>query len=578
MNKIGIAIQITLQGVREPIVANGGNWNSKKDIRSILAHVPSFGDDTNMITTFISFDRTGCYITVARPISGRPLDNVAGFIYIHNSIIIDGAEVDEIINRVKQLISKSELPDEAKLQQLFSKEYPTKKHPQEYAPSCKEEIFAVRDTGYFSIKELFDHDRYQQYYSKYTCIFLTDDISIIKDAEDLTQKPLKKFVTVLPPQPQNIITVLGRGITITHQGGKPFDTLMQFEQNKQYTACAQKEGFEPVAFEFIADKDEMECPLPKDIQWKKIISADQFVIKSQVSKPIEDVKIYINGKDISHNPIALPQQECVRAEVMIEAYDHDPYTGSIDLWNLQDTKNITLSPKRETIQTTICLANGETGEISITAPDIDKYTSPIKYYVFRKKGLVVNKRAIWQERLIGFGAALIIFLMGFAVAFTYDLLTSKKDEDSKAKTEETAQAESKSTEQDNVDSRKEAIDYLDNNTEWKRADMEKIQLLKGLFDDINERHIEDIIRRQNDLKDSKQFMELINTLNSLQTNTPRNNDVIIISDLINALKEQSKESTNKSGHTDTDESSKTTADKDGNTKNKKANAKKTSGK
>ena len=196
MSKIGIAIKITSAGSGQPIAINGGDWAKRViDVRDILKHIPSMVSDHSKIIVFVSFTEDACLLTVARTVSGRSWDNVAGWIHIPSNLIITGQEVNSVISKVKKLISATELPDDAELKALFGKEYETKSISARYEASKKDGKFAKRDTVIYSLEELLGENRYQSYYSEYNAIFLTSDIDAVIDAEDVSSKKLSALIT-----------------------------------------------------------------------------------------------------------------------------------------------------------------------------------------------------------------------------------------------------------------------------------------------------------------------------------------------------------------------------------------------
>ena len=243
MNKIGFAIKITSQGAGQPIAVNGGDWvQHVVDIRDLLKHIPSMEEDYKRSILFFSFDESGCYITVAHTISGRPGDNVAGWIYIPSSIIIDGGRVNELINQARMIIHNSIVPDETELRQIFSQEYELRKIPVKCQSSNQTGGIAKRDTGIYSIQELMGEARYQSYYSNYKYVFLTDEIDSVVDATDLTHEPLKIPIILFPPTSQELYETFGASVTLKLSNGRAFQNPIQTNKDAIISLSAEREG------------------------------------------------------------------------------------------------------------------------------------------------------------------------------------------------------------------------------------------------------------------------------------------------------------------------------------------------
>ena len=89
MNKLGFAIKIANEGVRSIIECNKGEWSNKVvDIREYLKFFSGLQGTSNAVM-FMSFDKSGCFLTVFRSIPGRVGDFSSAWIYIPNSIKIE---------------------------------------------------------------------------------------------------------------------------------------------------------------------------------------------------------------------------------------------------------------------------------------------------------------------------------------------------------------------------------------------------------------------------------------------------------------------------------------------------------
>ena len=210
MNKIGLTIRRYKDGpmdLTDPI--NPGDWTKKVvDIRATLNLYAN--SDMSRFATFMSFGETGTYITIARLIGGRGGENVAAWLFIPNTITVDGKQVVALVNAVKGELLKSQI-DKNAISKWFSSEYPEtqfakflpSKQMGTNAPTAKRTYGTAADTP--SLEQLVGENRYQPYYAEYAAILLTGADSLPLDptasasVKDLTKQPLKEYGTLLPP-------------------------------------------------------------------------------------------------------------------------------------------------------------------------------------------------------------------------------------------------------------------------------------------------------------------------------------------------------------------------------------------
>ena len=411
MSKIGIAIKITSAGSSQPYVVNGGDWTKRViDVRDILKHVPSMASDHAPMVVFVSYIEDACLITVARTVSGRSWDNVSGWIHIPNNLIISGQEVNSIISKVKNIISAYELPEESELKALFNTEYDTKSVSARYEASKKDGKYAKRSTIVYPLEELLGKYRYQSYYSEYNAVFLVSDTDAITDAVDLSAKPLSALITLIPPTTREIQDKLGRFVTLKLASGQVFNDPILLNKGQTITLTAEREGYEPTSVMVTAESDGQECILPKT-EWNKKISKSNFNIKSDSGKNLNDnATIRVNAVDITTRPRTLSEKECESVDVVVSANGYDTFKSKLNLLK-NSTISIVLNRRVDEFKKKVYLKNGSTGEISISGKGIDRYESPIKGYVVCDDYLEYMPGNVWLQRLIGFGVAVVIWLI-----------------------------------------------------------------------------------------------------------------------------------------------------------------------
>lgn len=506
MSKIGIAIKITSAGSGQPIAINGGDWAKRViDVRDILKHIPSMVSDHSKIIVFVSFTEDACLITVARTVSGRPWDNVAGWIHIPSNLVITGQEVNSVISKVKKLISATELPEDAELNALFGKEYDTKSISARYEASKRDGKFAKRDTVIYSLEELLGENRYQSYYSEYNAVFLTSEIDAVVDAEDVSSRKLSTLITLIPPTTREIQDKLGKFVTLLLSSRQVFNDAILLNKGQTITLIAERDGFEPISFMVTAETDGQVCTLPKAV-WSKKISTANFDVKSESGKDLNGkAKISVNDIDITTRPHFFSENECESAYVVISANGYDTFKSKVRLLGYNRLP-IVLDRRIEEFRKKIQLKNGATGEISIAGKGINRYESPIKGYVENDGYLEYMPGNVWLQRLIGFGVAvmlwLIILFIGwwdsveFQTTSDFPWIEAVSKEAKRATIEtQTQYTLDNSQNEENLDNAtvsqttptdlNAAINYLDSNDVWEKSELEKYPDLHGLFDDLN---------------------------------------------------------------------------------------------
>lgn len=531
MNKIGFAIKITREGAGQAIAVNGGDWvRHVVDIRDQLKHIPLMAEDYKRSIIFFSFDESGCYITVAHTISGRVWDNVAGWIYIPSSIVIDGGRVNELINQARMIVHNSIIPDETELRPIFSQEYELRKIPVKYQSSNQTGGIAKRDTGIYSIQELMGEARYQSYYSNYKYVFLTDEIDSVVDATDLTHEPLKIPIILFPPTSQELYETFGASVTLKLSNGRAFQNPIQTNKDAIISLSAEREGFEPIYFPITAENDGQTCPLPRNLEWKKRITTANFKVITETGEILQEkARIWVNGVELSQQPMLLTQRQALSAEVSVKVKGYEPYTGHLDLWNLE-IQRVRLQIEIKKFEAKIDLKNGHQGKITVSGPEIDEYESPIQGYAYTGRRLEYQPEGVWKNRLIGFAAAAVIVLVillvnwfshiqfkeadgfpWFRIVNTEQVQEQKKPEIRKQRVETTTK-DDQTPEKKESESAYNAVEYLDTHDTWVKEEMINFTELKNLYEEMNSYDFEAIKKRKEMLGKSSRFMELIKVI------------------------------------------------------------------
>lgn len=522
MNKLGFAIKIANEGVRSIIECNKGEWYNKVvDIREYLKFFSGLQGTSNAVM-FMSFDKSGCFLTLLRSIPGRLGDFLSAWIYIPNSIKIETEYIESTIKFVKGLLSESNLSDKRQeIEDFFAKGYPKKEIIVTNQPCGNRYAFRYVG-GDYTLSEILDGG-YQKYYSEYKAIFLLDkngDVCIADGMKgilvDLTDRPIKKICVVKAPS-QTDLDSLGRGVSIVYNNKLFVNSL--FEKGTKLQLFLNRDGFEPIPLPLIEIENELQT-IPLDLsyrdKWKKKISCNTFRVVDLEGNDIEEVvTIKVNGKET----VLLPEKECLNVKVDVKA---DGYEECSQYCNLSDKREIKIYLRRakQSHRYFIKMSNGKVAEMTLSADKLPRKT-PLKWYYVDK----VNKRSEPMMEPFPLIAILISLLVtgaiiGFVACWLWFNVISK-DNTTETSTETAVKAVVKDEKKPTTPAEQSpGREYLENNAVWKKSEMEAIPDLKGLFDALNTYNKEKI----NELCEGKEFggrMDtIISTLTKIEGNLP----------------------------------------------------------
>lgn len=329
MNKIGLKIRRYKDGpmdLTDPI--NPGDWTNKVvDIRATLNLYAN--SDMSRFATFMSFGETGTYITIARLIGGRGGENVAAWLFIPNTITVDGKQVVTLVNAVKRELLKSQI-DKNAISQWFSYEYPETQFAKflpskpmgANAPTAKRTYGTAADTP--SLEQLVGENRYQPYYAEYAAILLTGADSLPLDqtasasVNDLTKQPLKEYGTLLPPAQGSLPTgtkayINSRELAMPIMLEK--GTVMIKLTRPGYEGCVDS----------IRLSEKCQQYLPAGLKWRKIIDPKNIRVIDDMGAPVKNAQITINGGRINA-PVSVPEEMLSQVHVTVKCNGY----GTID--------------------------------------------------------------------------------------------------------------------------------------------------------------------------------------------------------------------------------------------------------
>lgn len=543
MNKIGFRIYRFKEGPSVGLTVNEGDWTKKVvDIRDILKLYNS--EDESKFAMFMSFSETGTYITIARSISGRGGDNTAAWIYIPNNIEVTGTDIIPIIEVVKEELSASKSNVE-RLTQIFNKDYRAMESA-DYMPSSTEKVFAKRDVGFYSLKELIGEKRYQPIYANYHTVLINDNDSmeiVDKNLADLTKEKLVETLVFCPPFRQDIPS----GVTVHfNTAGYPlFNKPVRVYKSTNIGLVFKRDGFESIPHMETVEENDQICGIPR-FDWKVSISRNQFRVRASHDPQKDlsnDARIYINGTELSWNrSVQLSEREAPQASIKVAVNGYETRDRQVNLLNARMPISVELHRAEREQTWRIELANGEYADMTLKSKHLShRYSeSPLKGYSMgeRNNTLEYTNYGVFKQRAIGFLMAIaagIIICLCVALYDWYDThtftgqfgwpplktekISSNYNYYQPQDTESSQVSTEPSTDGGNVNTSvsaptiEDAIKYLDNESgKWQRDSIIKYQVLEGLFEELNTYQFAKILNRDSQLKESKNFKMLYDAI------------------------------------------------------------------
>lgn len=523
-NKLGLKIVRINQGYTDLFEINGDQVWTKNvwDIRKDLENIDNL-DGSSAVLMLTSVD-TGHILTVASLIEGRITDCISAWIYVPASINIAGKELVEIVDAVKKEILANERNDE-RLTQLLSKTY-------ESAPASRittksnGEKCAFRYYGQgakYTLSELLK-DMCQSYYKSYKSVFLLDNSSKLKCLQGDNLSDQKVYSMVVVKSPGNIDSF------VPYIGERPFVGQIYAIEGGTIDIEWRRDGYMPIHTKStIAPGAKYSVPTPN--QYVRVLNYNYIKVVDEWSQRVTDYDLYVAKQRISKNEdIRISEATLNNVLVEIHAEGFEPISGHLNL-----TQPVQLKLVKETYAYEFLLPlKNEEGYYPIKiSGNRKRKNSPVKGYVTENGYVTRNDknylrfkpftRKFWITCLI---CSIIVLLLGVCGGYALnDFIGGKADNQEVSKlTKENTELKNRIKElekrnynytpkgatNNNEDySLDAAVSYLDNNNKWNRTEMEKFDDLKGLWDALNERLFDDIIKYEAKLKQSVTFSEVL---------------------------------------------------------------------
>lgn len=568
---IGIAIKITSNGSGDPKVINGGEWvQHVADVRPVLDKVRGADSGNRQVVRFLSFTDEGCFITVARCIAGRQGDNVAAWIFIPSKLVISGKEAFYIMDMVEQTILAQKI-DTTELEKICKQPYPLK--PDGYSKTPCGEGLAYRFYDDNTIEDILGPHRYQGYYDDYRYCLLFEQNGMLTmanydEATDLTARTNEPMSLVMPVTAEALRQHFGYDVEMRLADDTPFDKPVSVKEGGKLQLQLVREGYQPIKFSFTKESSAPQLPFPlrninpTTVKWQIPLLFSDFHIADEDGKAIatdqeDKITIRVNNTLLVKpgQPSYIDEKEAQNANVEVTSKSLHYQRASVKANLTQKPVSIRLPFRRENKNATVIDSNGEKASLDYQVKGIAmKDASPLKgYYFDSHEQLVYDTRRPWVLRLQGFAVAAIAALISLLAVYLLPTLKKEPGTQQHVNTEQaepprtTAAAPAAGTQQANEQPSttseqapaseqaiandqqlpaietpagttgdannmgyEQALAYLEGNTVWKRSEMEQYEILQGLFDDMNEFHLDKIITRwSQELAASPRFQKIV---------------------------------------------------------------------
>lgn len=523
-NKLGLKIVRINQGYTDLFEINGDQVWTKNvwDIRKDLENIDNL-DGSSAVLMLTSVD-TGHILTVASLIEGRITDCISAWIYVPASIIIAGKELVEIVDAVKKEILANERNDE-RLTQLLSKTY-------ESAPASRittksnGEKCAYRYYGQkakYTLAELLK-DMCQSYYKNYKSIFLLDNSTSLRclSGDNLSDHKVYSMVVIKSPgQVDSFVPYIGE---------QPFVGQMYAIEGDVINIEWRRDGYMPIhTSSTITPGAKYSLPTPN--QYVRLLPYNYIKITDEWNQRVEDYELCVAKKQVNKgDDIQISESMLNNVWVEIYAEGYEPRTGHV---NLMQPVHIKMTKEMYSYEFLLPLKNDEgyypikiSGNRKVKSSPVKGYVTENGYVTRNDKNYLRFKpftRKFWITCLI---CSIIVLLLGVCGGYALnDFIGGKADNQEVSKlTKENTELKNRIKElekrnynytpkgatNNNEDySLDAAVSYLDNNNKWNRTEMEKFDDLKGLWDALNERLFDDIIKYEAKLKQSVTFSEVL---------------------------------------------------------------------
>ncbi len=477
MKKLGLAQSSVDSDLRIGFSLNEGAWTLRLSDRRHLLHKlsPFLGTDSAENVLSAKFDADGCVLNIYSTWPETVDGYYATHIFIPSGLIIEGAELEEIIEALK-------VGDEAKIGLFFNKEYPDE------GPAYRSRFSEVGAVRYYdgdtrTLQGILSH-LFTIKSIDYNEIFFLNRHSAIKpDAtiKDITgSEEETRTVTELIPGKGSLTPdeIYVDGILWE---GTPIYTLTKT------TVTLKKKGYGDVIIKDVEVDGKGVARFVPD--WKIKIDYNTFRIASPAGENLDGYTVTVNAEPVTPDrSVSMPTERARKALVRVEKPGFQIWEKEIDLTQ-EPRLTITLSKDMKTRQFFIkTLHDGKEAPLELILPDMLD-ASPIEGYRIKdndgdKKATLVYDPFIFLKdrkwQLIVGGIAAGILLLGLLLGILIGG-AGKKDGKKERKSRKASVEQVTGTP---AEAAPDAKTYLDTVKILDRAYMETLGLAP-LFDALN---------------------------------------------------------------------------------------------
>lgn len=527
------------------------NLNPNEDVRRNVTDVKNavnlvkYNPEEKNIFYMLKSTDEGIFFIILRTIPPFAGHHLATWIYIPADTVITAQELDEVVRFTTRKISNTEVTNEdvAELRELYNREYAS-------APGAPA-LTAGTGTAYawrqyggntgLTLEDYCGRGIFQQSYLEYKGVILTDaELPYTVDAVNISDQPLGEEAVILPPEKSE------EGFT-AHIFGRLLDKPILGTLGAELTVTWSRPGFEDVVETEKVTSPEFTPSPVATTDSHKVITPKSFHITSQTTRdPLTSCEIKVNGVDINAQGHSFTSEQLRHAIVTISCEGYLTYNSTMDL--AASTRALVQMQERRKIYRF---------EVPVISSDLG---APIKFEIAAKKPLTgsplegyalldniqegptrmnhlgfVGKSSSMMTKLLYTGMGLfcgIVLMWIFSTCGRHDNAATDQEQTADSTEQFTdevgtgdviaapgapvADPSSPQTKPATAEAAPalntndaEAIRYLENNKVWKRDDMEKYALLRGLYDDLNNYRLSNLKGTwKTKLEKSSQFQKL----------------------------------------------------------------------
>lgn len=543
MNKLQLYIYKSLRGFKSVRNINPAE-NVQRHIRDVRQALETIDYDPaeKYLFYLLSYVEEGSFFTILRTIPDKPLDHLATTIYIPSGLQISSEELAAIVHRTTRMVSNPAVSAEElnELHEVFAKEYPlepdtsvtVESEGRQYAFS-----YYGGETGR-NLEDFFGDKLYQTEFIKYAGVLLVDAaLGVNVNAVDISDYPLCPPATIFPPE-----HVKG---FVPYLYGRRFERPFRVSLGEVVELIWKRSGFDDIRQEVNISEREQSVNADSLDGSRKTITRATFFITSHAGKTkIDDAEIIVNGIEISGEH-SFSYDELKNADVIVRCQGYLPYQATLDLASTTQAL-IAMPEQRRVYRFEMPVKSSELG-------------APIRFEIHTKRQLKespLEGYSLIEEIKEGMGKSNHLeytggssnlpfrqivwyvvgsLIMGFILGWIFmgggkestpeteevEVVTEQVKVGPSADAPKQAQAEVKPAPTIKEDEKPkqpeatksaatsvtaESIAYLDGNAKWTKEQLDRLPGLAGLFDDMNQFHLDKLSGEWAEkLKKSKRF-------------------------------------------------------------------------